>query len=90
MILGEPRALLGDRRGEHTGDLIRPKPGAWRLPASMSGSITKATDRALPPQADRFGQLIQSTGLIEQHSPLGMNEVQQDPAEGGQSSQTLA
>lgn len=49
---------------------------------------TKATDRALQAQADRFCQSIQSAGLIEQHGQSDMHKVQQDP--GGQSSQTLA
>ena len=44
-------------------------------------STDEATDRGLQAQADRFGQSLQSAGLIEQHSPLAINEVQQDPAE---------
>ena len=34
---------------------------------------TKATDRALQAQADRFCQSIQGAGLIEQVAPSGMN-----------------
>ena len=39
---------------------------------------TKATDRALQAQADRFCGVPPSAGFIEQHGPSGLQNVQQD------------
>lgn len=46
-------------------------------PASIYARLnTKATDRALQAQADRFCRSISSAGFIEQHSPSGMKGEQ--------------